>query len=80
MFIKAISIAVLVFWLQAFGVVMTTALTGSFAEAIYQLPFMIALGFPAWVFWRSLDITSTVTDPLIHFAYLVLGTISLIIV
>jgi len=79
-FIKAISIIVLIFWLQASGLVIVNALRGNLIGAIYQLPFMFALGFPAWVFWRSLDVTSTVTDPLMRIAYLVLGTICLIVV
>jgi len=80
MFVKAINIIVLIFWLQAFGVVMATAFTGDFIGAIYKLPFMFALGFPAWVFWRSLDATSTVSDPLMRVSYLVLGAICLIVV
>jgi hypothetical protein len=80
MFVKAINIIVLIFWLQAFGVVMATAFTGGFIGAIYKLPFMFALGFPAWVFWRSPDATSTVSDPLMRVSYLVLGAICLIVV
>jgi hypothetical protein len=76
MFVRALGLLILVVWLQAFGIAIAEAFMGNF----YQLPFVLVLGFPAWACWRSLDVTSTVTDPLMRIAYLVLGTICLIAV
>ena len=41
-YVRAINIIVVIFWIQAFGVVMVNAFTGNFIAAIYQLPFMFA--------------------------------------
>ncbi len=77
MFVRMLSLIVVISWIQAFGVFMVEAFTGDF-DAVYQLPFMLALGFTAWVCWRSIDVISVVTDPLMRIAYIVLGTICLI--
>jgi len=76
--IKALSFGVVIVWLKAFAGVMVDALTGNFIDAAYQLPFILALGFTAWVFWRSIDGISAVTDPLTRIAYRVLGAVCLI--
>jgi hypothetical protein len=68
MFVRILSLFVVVFWVRAFAGVIVDALTGNFIDAVYQLPLMLALGFPAWVFWRSIDVTSAVTDPLMRVA------------
>jgi hypothetical protein len=75
-FVRTLGLIVVIFWIQGFGVAMANAFTGNF----YQLPFMLALGFPAWVFWRNMEVISTVIDPLTRIAYRVLGTICLIAV
>jgi hypothetical protein len=49
---------------------------GNFIQAVYQLPFLFALAFPAWVFWRNIDVVSSAADPQMRIAYLVLGVIS----
>jgi len=80
MFVRILSLIVVIYWIQTFGAVMATVFIGNFIDAVYKLPFMFALGFPAWVCWRSIDPISTATDPLTRIAYLVLGTICLIFV
>jgi hypothetical protein len=75
-YVKALNILIVIAWIQAFGFVMAEAFIGNFIQAVCQLPFLFALGFPAWVFWRNIDVVSSVADPQMRIAYLVLGVIS----
>jgi len=76
--IKALSFGVVIVWLKAFSGTIVDASIGNFIDIAYQLPFMLALGFTAWVFWRNIDGISAVTDPLTRIAYRVLVAVSLI--
>jgi hypothetical protein len=73
-FVRILGLIVVIYWIQGSGVALANAYEGNF----YQLPFMLVLGFPAWVFWRNMDVISAVIDPLTRIAYRVLGTICLI--
>jgi hypothetical protein len=77
-FIGAFNIAVILFWIKVFGLFVVNALTSDFSELMFGLIFVSLLGFPAWVSWRTVDVISTVTDPLMRISYLTLGTISLL--
>ena len=75
-FISVLGPLVIILWLQSFGSLMVEALRGNF----YVLAFILAFGFTAWVCWRTVDVISVVTDPLMHIAYRVLGALCLILV
>jgi hypothetical protein len=75
-FISMLGPLVIILWLQSFGSSVVEALRGNFVV----LAVMLAYGFTAWVCWRTIDVISVLTDPLMHIAYRVLGALCLILV
>jgi hypothetical protein len=76
-FIRLLNIFIIFAWIKSFGLFVVNASTGELGDLIFGLGYVSLLGFPAWVAWRTVDVISAVTDPLMRLAYLTLGTISL---
>jgi hypothetical protein len=71
---------VIFFWIKALGIFIVDALAGELSVLFWQVFWLILIpsfGFSAWVCWRTVDVISTVTDPLIRISYLTVGTICL---
>src|SRR5262249_37423814 len=56
-----------------------TGYFSDFTELVFQLILVSSPGFSAWVGWRTIDVVSTVTDPLIRISYLTLGIICVVL-
>jgi hypothetical protein len=81
-FLRILNIFIILFWIKVFGLFVVHVFTGyysDFIELISHLIMVSSLGFSAWVGWRTMDVISTVTDPLIRFSYLTLGIVCFVL-
>src|SRR5215510_9780529 len=75
----AANLLIIFFWIKALGIFIVDALAGNLSvlELVFWVILISLSGFSAWVCWRTVDVISTVTDPLMRISYLTLGTICL---
>src|SRR5262249_46472814 len=81
-FLRVLNLFMILFWIKVFGLFVVHVFTGyysDFIEFVFHLVLVCSLGFSAWVGWRTMDVISTVIDPLIRISFLMLGIICFVL-